>query len=847
MRIALGSLRRHRSAYLGTFLAAVLAIALVAAAGLLLWSVLVANPPANRFAAAAAVVPGPRAVTLHTTTTKHGKVKTKIKSERLSGAGTLSPDLVPRIASAAGVKAAIADHAFPIALSTPDGRPVDGAARAPIIGHGWASARLTPYTLRAGRPPATSEVVIDQRLAAQSSSSIDDEVVVTTRTGVRRMRIAGIATPVGHDGLAATERAVFFADCDVRPVSGLDGPTAIGLLARSDADLAALVTAVRARTGGAPVLTGADRMQADAPTSLPDYIGPISTFGFMIGITAVAAAFVLTSTVALGVRQRLRELALLRTAGATPRQLGRLLGLGAIALAAAASLPALPLGVVIAQAVAARFRALGAVPAQFTLRLDVPVLAAAAATGIAVTFVAARIAGRRSVRIAPTQALVETATEPDGARVARGLLAAVTVTGATAILALVPLDGPVGIGMSFLSCVLLLCAVVALGPVLVRVTTAAAGRLAATGEVTGWLAATLARAESQRVAAVAVPLVLMFALNATMVLTGSLLSHLTSDEHAARVGPATAQMTDSAGLPLPVVDAVVALRGVTGAAATVPTRVITATGGKPEDHLAQGLLTVGREPALDLDVRDGALGGDSTFAASARAVAQRRWRIGDEVSMWLADGQPVTLTLAAVYTRARGFGDLVLPARLVAAHDPRGLASAVALRYTGDVAARIHARWPTMRLARPAAAAPAGDASNQQGSIELLVVISFAFTAIAVVNTFAIDAAARRHEFASLRLAGATVRQVHRMVDRQTAITVAVGLLLGAVVAGVVVGMFSTAQDGVFRLIVDPAAYATMLGGSAALGLTAGAVPVRLVLRRHSLPAGDDMRAPTVR
>jgi putative ABC transport system permease protein len=334
----------------------------------------------------------------------------------------------------------------------------------------------------------------------------------------------------------------------------------------------------------------------------------------------------------------------------------------------------------------------------------------------------------------------------------------------------------------------------------------------------------------------------MFAINATMLLNSSLLGELTADEHAARSAPATAQVTAPAGLPLDAVGDLAALPGVTGAAATLPTRAIVARGGKPEDYPSQGLVTTGREAAIDLDVRDGKLGGEGTFAASAYLAGQHGWRVGDEVPVWLADGHQVTLRLAAVYERARGFGDMALPAELVAAHDPRGLVAAVSLRYDGDVASRIRDRWPALRVTPAVEAARAGDAQNQQGAWELMVVISLGFTAIAVVNTFAIATAARRREYADLRLAGATAGQVHRMATREAALTVTVGLLLGAAVTGIVVGAFSTAQDGIFRLVVDPATYGGMLAGVAALGMAAGALPVRLVLRRRALPAIADER-----
>ncbi|MEK8104751.1 hypothetical protein NKG94_05315 [Micromonospora sp. M12] len=156
-----------------------------------------------------------------------------------------------------------------------------------------------------------------------------------------------------------------------------------------------------------------------------------------------------------------------------------------------------------------------------------------------------------------------------------------TTAGAMALLIFVPLDGPLGMGMSFVSSALLLCTVAALGPVLVRALTTPVSRLLGVGGTTGWLAGLVTRAERRRVAAVAVPLVLMFAINATMLLNSALLGQLAGQEQKDRTAAATAQVTAPGGLPLDTVEQLVALDGVTGAAATLPTRAIVEQGGKP--------------------------------------------------------------------------------------------------------------------------------------------------------------------------------------------------------------------------------------------------------------------------
>ncbi|MEN3269539.1 ABC transporter permease [Pseudonocardia sp.] len=843
IKLAAGTVRRRRGAFAGTFLTAFLAVALIAGSGLLLFSVLTAGPGADRFAAADAVVAGDRAVVLTTEQDKgDGEVKVKTKSERLTGAPALPAELVTAVAGTPGVATAVPDAAFPVAVDL-GGVPVRAPDRAAVVAHGWASAALTPYELTQGAPPGPGGVVLDAALA--DGLRIGEAVRVTTRTGARDLRLVGVAAPATAEGVPG-QAAVFVADAQVGELSGLAGPTAVGVRVAPGADAAAVVAGLQQRIGGAAAVhTGADKVTADLPGALPDYIGAISIFGFVLGITGFAAVFVLTGTVSLAIRQRLRELALLRTAGATPRQLRRMLSLEIAIVTLVAAAPALPVGVVVAHLVAARFRDLGAVPPQFTVALNVIVLIAAVVVGLLVTLLSTAVAAHRAVRIAPTQALRETVTASGGGRVLRVVVAAVLVAGAVAVLGLVPLGGVYGMGMGFVSSALLLCAVAALGPLAVGAVTAVVSRVVALSSVLGRIAAVMTRAESRRVVGVAIPLTLMFAINATMLIDGEILTRVTGDQQAARTASATVRVaaTNAPGLPLDVAGQVCELPAVTGSAATIGTRVIVDLGGKPEDYPAQGLRVSG-EQALDLGVTAGSLddlgrdGPDqATVAVSGPLAEERGWKIGDRPDFWLADGTRTPLTVVAVFENWRGFGDLVLPAELAARHDPRGLVGALYLRGEPGVAEAVHAEWPA--LAATDARDPRGgtaDVQNQQAAWELMVVISIGFTAIAVVNTFAIATSARRSEFAGLRLIGATAPQLHRLLGLEALVTVAVALVLGCLITGGVVGTFSVAQDGQWRLFADPLRYLAMIGGVGFLGLVAAAVPARLVVRRRSLP-----------
>lgn len=787
--------RRRPGAFVGTFLAAFLAIALISGSGLLLFSVLTAKAE-DRFAGVDVVLAKGRSVELTTAVDKGDEVKVKVKSERLTGAGVLDPGLAGVVAGVPGVEGVVADVTFPVALG-----------RTSAVAHGWVSAGLTPYALREGVAPGSGEVVVGDELGLE----VGQTARMTSKTGTREVRVVGVVTG----------RVVFVADRQVVEWSGSSGPTAIGVRVAQGAR----EEVVAALGGlGVGVFTGAQKAEVDVP---PDYVGAVSIFGFVLGITGFAAMFVLTGTVSLAVRQRSRELALLRTVGATPGQLRRLLGLET-ALVTVAAASGLPVGVVVAEVIADRFRELGAVPAQFTVAVNALVLVAAVVVGLVVALAATAVASRRVVRIAPTQALRETVTVARGSRVSRVTAAAVLTAGAVAVLGLVPLGGPLGMGMGFVSCALLLCAVAALGPVVVGVVTAVVSRVVGLTGVLGRVAGAMARVEG-RVAGVAIPLTLMFAMNATMLVNADVLGEVTAAQEVARGALASMKVaaTDAPGLPMATAERVAASPSVSGSALTVGTRVVVDQEGKPEDYPAQGLRLAG-ERALDLGVVEGDLDRLSVdaVAVSGPLAEQRGWRVGDRPQFWLADGTRVALTVVAVFSHWRGFGELVLDAGLVAAHDPWGLVGAVYLRGPADL------------TGLPVAPAPSGAAAggNQQAAWELMVAVTLGFTAIAVVNTFALATGARRREFGELRLAGATSRQLHRLLDREALITVVVALVLGCVISGIVVGAFSVAQDGRWRLFGDPVRYLVMVAGVGALGLVAGAVPARVVVRLRALP-----------
>ena len=165
------------------------------------------------------------------------------------------------------------------------------------------------------------------------------------------------------------------------------------------------------------MLTGAARHQAD-PDAVQDdaELAGLTTFlGIAAAISGFVAVTVIASAFGLSVAQRRRDLALLRTIGATPRQVARMVRAEAALVGVAGSALGCLLGVIWAPLLARWIAGRGLSPAWFSVQLtaaSVPALVIAFLAGVAVAVASVLVAARRAGLVRPTEALREAAVEP---------------------------------------------------------------------------------------------------------------------------------------------------------------------------------------------------------------------------------------------------------------------------------------------------------------------------------------------------------------------------------------------------------------------------------------------------
>ena len=834
LRLALQGLHGRKGPFAGAFAALFLAAALVTACGALLQAGLSSTPPVERYAGAPVVVAGSQSYPINPGTEAED-------SAPLFERARLDPALVDRIAAVSGVRAAVGDVAAPVRVTG-----IEGPGGHPLVVHPWSTAPLTPYALRAGRSPRGSgELVADTRLGLRPGA----RVRVTGAGRERSMTVVGsAATRVRID-----RQGVLFASAATTAELADVGGRLDAVAVAPAAGMAPAALAARLRTALGDdrlrVVTGAGRGKvehAEEDESREAVIAIASVFG---SLALLIAMFVVSSTLGLSAVQREREIALLRALGATPRQVRRMVGWEALALAAAATAAGAAPGFAVARVLGTAFASHGAAPEDLAVSTGaLPLLVALAAT-VLTARVAVAAAGRRAGRIAPTRALQEAAAEPrliGPLRLLAGLgtggaaIVLLTVAGTTA-------DADAAGGIAAATALVLVISVALLGPLVARAA-ALAGRVLLRG-LPGSLAAANVRTSARRFASAMTPLVLTVALSGTLLFQATTRSHGADVQGHERVAADLVMTSDADGLPQQLASAARRAEGVRAAVGLATTQLGPSLGETMQAIQAAVVDPADIPAVLDLDVTDGSL---DTLRAGGIALGEQRARqahahVGDRVPLVLGDGARTPARVGAIYRRDLGLGEALLPAQLAAGHTTSPLLTAVLVRTApGADRAAVAGRLRALARAYPGARVGGAEALHAQADanrttndwlFRVLAGIVFAFTAIAVVNTMLMIGVHRTRELGLLRLTGATDRQVRAMARREAGLVVITGLLAGSGVALLVLVPMSRALTGSGTPYAPLALVLLVLGSAAAVGFGAQQLATRIALRARPVDA----------
>ena len=298
------------------------------------------------------------------------------------------------------------------ALWSPGGLVIDGELEKSTGGGGTIVTAVLDEPFRAetvveGRLPENSgEVALISATAEKHELGTGDRIGIATHRGIVPVTVVGSydfgSSDVGGTDVVSARLNDIQAWFDrTGEVTSIDVAAEAGVAAEELAKRIESVVPqrVQVRTGDA----AAEETAADINDQIGGFLKP-ALLAFA-GAALLVGAFIIFNTFTITVAERTREFALLRTLGATRRQILAAVSLEALAIGAAASLIGLALGLAFAKGTAQLFEAVGLGVPTGGLELAPRTIAVSLLVGVGVTQLAAIVPARRATRVSPIAAL----------------------------------------------------------------------------------------------------------------------------------------------------------------------------------------------------------------------------------------------------------------------------------------------------------------------------------------------------------------------------------------------------------------------------------------------------------
>ena len=781
---------------------------------------------------------------------------TKLVEWSQTGKAQISEDVLakvralPEVEAAAGTILDLSGDTNQAKILDRDGKAIQGNNPTFGLGVEPADERFNPFKLVEGDWAAGSgEVVIDVSTADDQGFEVGDTVKVAGEGPVRAYELTGIVRFGDVDSLGGATIALFDVDT-ARTVLGKTGFDAVAVAAKDGVGEQRLLDAIAVTLpDNAEVKTGAEQAQADGE-GVGEFVSFIRYFLLAFGgIALFVGAFVIFNTLSITVAQRTKELATLRTLGASRRQVLRSVVLEGAVLGIVASAVGLGLGVLLAKGLTALFKAVELELPQSATVFQARTAIVAMLTGTIVTLVASVWPAVRATRIAPIAAVREggmVVKKPSR----RSLVAGLAITGlATFGLVYGTLGSDVAGGTRALSIGLgalgLFIGIAVLAPRLVKPLATVVGLPAARlGGAAGKLAQENAVRNPGRTASTAAALMIGLTLVSFVAVFGKGL--LASDETALRKQLGTSHViTSQSGWDTMTLDAGKAAANAAGVVVSSSIRgdrAQLAAGGEV-DVSGVDPATIGR--AYKFEWLEGSAASLALLARGDAVVREGEGHVGDTLVFLTPAGKDVRTVVRGVYKKHGDLDQLLGQVVLSQATFDRSFPR------PGDMLTLVQAD-STGGLER--ALAPFPDAKLQTGDefiaswtawltdvmnlFYVLLALSVIVSLFGMVNTLVLAVFERTRELGMLRAVGMTRRQARRMIRQESVITAligaALGLPLGVGLAALVTQSLS--QFGVsFSLPVGTLVVFTVVAIFA--GVLAAIAPARRAARLNVLDA----------
>jgi putative ABC transport system permease protein len=780
-----------------------------------------------------------------------------------SGSPTVPASVLTRIAKLDDVETAtgqifnLNDSSDTGKLIGRNGKPL-GTSGNPTFAFGLDPniGKLNPMTLTAGRWAAgPHEIVIDSSSAKSGHFAVGEMIGAAVQGPAKQYRITGIAKFGSVDSLGGATIAIFDT-ATAQKLLDKDGYDLIAVSAKTGVSPQSLVSEIKPLLpANTEVQTGSEQAKA-AAKDISEFTKFIQYFLLAFGVVALfVGAFVIFNTLSITIAQRTRELATLRTLGASRRQVRRSVLLEGLVIGTVASALGLALGVALAKGLGSLMAAMNLDLPKAGTVFETRTVIVSMTLGIVVTLLATIAPAIKATRVPPIAAVREGATLPPGRFAPYRTIIALLIVGLSlALLGYGLFVHGVATEPRLLSMALgmlgLFVGVAMTAPKLARPLASTLGRPFAKFGVSGSLARENAMRNPARTASTAAALMIGLALVTMVATLGKGL--ITSDKDSLRHQVKADYVVTSKNGWDPIARS-------TGDAAAAAPGVVLASSVRNEQAKVKGdeVRVDGIDPTTIAAVYhyDWVQGSNATLSKLGRdgAVIRQKWAtkhdvgIGDRITVLNPAGKTSSYVVRGIYTQPK-FGqiDPVLGSIAISQQAFDRTFERPQNAYTflnvqgGATAANTLALQLAMATYPDAKVATRADWVDTRAKgvdkllnlLYVLLALSVVVSLFGMVNTLVLSVFERTREVGMLRAVGMTRRQVRRMIRSESIVTALIGAALGLPLGIFLAWMVTKALSGQGVSFVIPGrllVYFVWVAVSA--GLLAAIVPARRASR----------------
>ena len=769
-----------------------------------------------------------------------------------------SEDVLERVRGVEGVQKAVGGIFSTIRFVDEEGEPIS-AAFAPEFVSSVAPEPFETLTYTDGRPPSTAaEASIDESTADREGYEIGDTLRIAGPAGVKGYEIVGLqrlgSTSSGGSSTAqlTLEEAQRLTDkqgeLDAVSVQAAEGVTEAELARRIDRVLPPRLTV---ETG----VQAAERQSQDIKDDLSFFRIVLLVFG---GVALLVGSFLIFNTFSITVAQRIRELGLLRTLGASRGQILRGMVLEALVIGVLGAALGVLAGIGFASGLNAVFKSFGIDLPNTGTVIAVRTIILAMAVGVLVTLASALIPALRATRVSPMAALLE-AELPEAhgrGRVFAAVAALLTLGGIamTCVGLFGSLDSNAAAGLVGGGAVATLFGVSMFSPRLVRPLASLAGwPLERLRGITGRLARENAVRKPGRTAVTAAALMIGLAVVVFVTVFAAGISASVGNAIDRNFqGDVVLQNTDGFSPISP------------GAAAEAEqvdgVRTVSSLSFGGAEYEGKDIRVSAVEPTtvsdvLSLDWEEGSPETLSGLSAGG-TVVDDAWAdsnnlaVGDRIRVRTPLERNVKLTIeGTVKDNADLLGNVVVTEDTLRERFGTSQPSMTLVRLAEgadadavqeQISQRVDRRFPTVDTLNQQELKDNQEEQIQQlvGFFYVLLALAVVISLLGIVTTLALSIHERTRELGMLRAVGMSRRQVRRLVRYESVITALIGAILGTVLGVIFAGLVSRplADEG-FELAYPIGTLILLLVLAALAGVIAAIWPARRAARLDVLRA----------